>query len=171
MNKSNHEFSQLVLTKGTAKDEIVSLRQAFADFKKLLDDESLTDFKLKTSDSKILKVHKAFLSARSPVFHAMLRNDMEEAQTGIVDIKDFDSRTMKEVLRFIYCNEVEDLDKIAKDLIYAADKYHLLELKKMCIASIVASLTVENVLKSLEIADDVSEADMLLEHCLDIIMW
>lgn len=47
--------------------------------------------------------HKCILSARSPVFQAMLRhNSMLESSTNRVQIDDIDIEVMKELINFIY---------------------------------------------------------------------
>jgi hypothetical protein len=52
-----------------------------------------------------------------------------EAITNRVEIVDFDYETMQELLRFIYCEKVFDLEGVALDLLPAADK--VLKLKKL----------------------------------------
>lgn len=101
--------------------------------------EELKDSELHTSDGKILKCHRSVLAARSPVFEAMFASDMEEAK-GVVKINDFDSETINQMLRFVYWLKVEKLDDIVVDLIYAADKYQIQELKEICIDSLIANL-------------------------------
>lgn len=119
------------------------------DFEKMFNEALFTDFELKTKDGMKLKAHKAVLVARSPVFEKMLQHDMKEANEGITDVPDFESLVMKEVLRYMYCNEIRGLEKIAHELIFAAEKYQLEELKEACIDEIIHSLSAENVLKSL----------------------
>lgn len=134
----------------------------------MLEDQSqLADFELKTKDNETLKAHRSIIAARSPVFFKMLTSDMEEAKQGWANVPDFDSIVMKEVLRFIYCNEVRDLNKIDYDLIFAAEKYQLDELKEICIDSMIAQLSSENVLKFAVIADHISKASKLFNSCVD----
>ena len=68
-----------------------------------------------------------YIAARSPVFLAMLTNNMKESKDNFVNIPDYDSGLMSEVLRFIYCNKVENLTSIAHKLIYAAENYQLMD--------------------------------------------
>lgn len=140
------------------------------DYKKMFLNELFTDFELKTKDGEPLKVHKAILVARSPVFYAMLQNDMKEARESSAEVSGFDSMVVKELLRFIYYKEVEGLDKIAHDLLLAAEYYQVEELKKLCEATIISSLTVENVLTSLILADRLSATGNLFNECLDVII-
>lgn len=167
---------QLILTiPKQAPDDVekrLSMSQSLAlGLKKMFEDDLFTDFTLTTSDDVTFSAHKAVLAARSPVFFAMLTNDMQEAKENAANVPDFDSSTLLELLRFIYCNEVEDLNKVAHELIYAAEKYQLGgDLKEMCVDSIVSSLTTENVLKSLMIACRVSETINLFDECVDFIV-
>lgn len=149
---------------GVASDE-----QFFSDYQNLFESEVLCDLKLKMNDNEVLNVHKAVLAARSPVFLKMLTIDMQEAKSSCVDIPDFDSVTMEELLRFLYCNKVEDLATIAPDLIYAADKYQIAKLKEMCLEQIISGLTVDNVLDALVISEQVSGVQKLFNSCIIVI--
>ena len=55
----------------------------------------------------------------------MLKADMEEAKTGVVDVVDVEEKTMEKVVEFIYSGEIEDLDDQLERLLYAADKYEI----------------------------------------------
>jgi hypothetical protein len=69
------------------------------------------------------KIHKIYFdSGRSSVFAAMFGHDTLEAKTNRVMITDVDYETMQELLRFIYCEKVSDLKKLALNLLPAADK-------------------------------------------------
>lgn len=98
----------------------------------MFESETFSDFELISKDGKVLKAHKAVLASRSPVFFSMLNIDMEEAERGSVNVPDVDKKTLKELLRFIYCNEVEGLNEISRKLIFAAEKYELKSLKTLC---------------------------------------
>lgn len=139
------------------------------DLSKMFLKDELKDCELHTSDGKVLKCHKSYLAALSKVFEAMFTTGMEEARTGIVDIQDCDSKTINQLLRFAYCLEIENIEDIAYDLIYAADKYQITELKEICIESLIASLSQENVLRSLMIAELISGTENLFDECLKVI--
>lgn len=81
-----------------------------------------------------------------------------------------DSVIMVEVLRFIKTGKViENLKEIACKLVLAAEKYHLGELKEMCLDSIVGSLSTENVLQALMAADRLTESTNLKTACIQMI--
>lgn len=138
-----------------------------SDYKRMLETEALSDFKLIMNDNKTLKAHKAILSARSPVFFSMLTNEMQEANNNQVEIPDFDYETMKELLRFVYCGELQNLDEVATDLIFAAEKYEITQLKDTCASHIISRLSIDNVIEALIIADLLSDMTQLTRKCVE----
>lgn len=136
----------------------------------MLGSELFADFEIHANDGVSFKAHKVVLSARSPVFYAMLTNDMQESRQNVANVLDFDSNVMREMLRFIYCNEVEGLDEISRELIYAAEKYQLEKLKEICTDNIIASLEVKNIVESLIISDRVSNTKRIYAKCVDLII-
>lgn len=115
------------------------------------------------------EAHKAILAARSPVFAAMFEHCMEESRANRVEITDMEPDTLAEVLRYMYTGQVVGLDKLAHELLAAADKYQLERLKSMCEESLVESLSVENSCGILGLAD-MHNAEQLKSHALDFIM-
>lgn len=150
----------------------VSTDQAVgSSIKKLFDNDLLTDLRIVTNDGTVFRVHRVILAVRSAVFYSKLMTiNKNKAQTKYSRIEDFDSKIVREILRFIYQNSVENLDKLASELIFAADKYQLEELKKLCVSSLVGSTTAENALKNLLISNQISGSKKLFDHCLLIIV-
>lgn len=142
----------------------------YTDYQKMFENELFVDFALQTNDGQVLRAHKVILSARSPVFFAMLTSNMREAHQSVVLVPDFDSRVMLEVLRYIYVNEVQSLNEISRELVFAAEKYQILALKEICLVNILQSLRISNVVESFLIADRVSNAGKLFSKCVEIIM-
>lgn len=141
------------------------------EFKRMFENDLFVDIEIKTSDDEILKASKSVLSSKSPVFFAMLTSDMQETKESTVNVPDFNSKIIKELLRFIYCEEVENIEEIDSELIFAAEKYQIDELKEMCIDSMITTLSIENVIETYAIADLVSKGNKLLEHCIHMIAW
>lgn len=131
-------------------------------------DEIFADFKVETSDKKVIKTHKNVLAFRSSYFFGMLTTDMKETQDNIVTVPE-DYIIMKEVLRFIYSNEVESLNLIACELVFAAEKYQLDDLKALCIDSIMESLSIQNVLNALLASDRLTKSEKLKHKCIEMI--
>lgn len=113
-------------------------------------------------------VHKAILAARSVVFNAMFEHEMEERKQNRVEITDVEHNVMTEMLRFVYTGKVSNLDKMADELLAAADKYALERLKVMCEESLCNGLSVDNVCEILVLAD-LHSADQLKTHAMDFI--
>jgi kelch-like protein 2/3 len=139
------------------------------DFKRMLDEEILCDIKIEANDGVTFNAHKTILIARSPVCLKMLTIKMEEPATNTVKVEDFDSKTMRVLLRFIYCGEVQDLEENAKSLIFAADKYEVNQLKEICIDELVKKVSEENVVETLIIADRISGTEKLVKACIAVI--
>ena len=79
---------------------------------KLFLKSELSDVKIFCED-KIFDCHKTILCCQSEVFKGMLMNEkMVEAVTGEIRIKDISAKTMKDLLYFIYH---DDLDKTKSD--------------------------------------------------------
>ncbi|KAL8183261.1 UNVERIFIED_CONTAM: hypothetical protein K2H54_029132 [Gekko kuhli] len=114
------------------------------------------------------KAHKSVLSARSPVFNAMFEHEMEESKKNRVEINDVDPEVFKEMMRFIYTGKAPNLDKMADNLLAAADKYALERLKVMCEEALCSNLSVENVADILILAD-LHSAEQLKAQAIDFI--
>lgn len=156
----------MTIVKNIADTTIIGPNSTILDYKKMFLSGEFSDLDVITSDQKVLTVHKVVLSARSEVFKAMLTSKMQEAAKGSVYIEDFDSEVILELLRFMYYKEVEQLPKIAYDLIRAADKYDIKELKKICLDHIRSNLSAETLVETLVILDLFGEAGMLFDDCV-----
>lgn len=71
------------------------------------------------------------------MFAAMFAHEMEERKHNRVEIQDVDHEVLREMLRFIYTGKAANLEKMADDLLAAADKVSVVELvilkaKKVC---------------------------------------
>lgn len=59
------------------------------------------------------------------MFAAMFEHEMEERKHNRVEITDVDHEVLREMLRFIYTGRAANLEKMADDLLAAADKVRL----------------------------------------------
>lgn len=88
----------------------------------LLDNGKLSDFTIVVNDVKI-PVHKAMLSARSPVFEAMFsHNNTKEAQEHKMEVTDVSPIVMKDFLQFIYTGVKPKCCRLSIELLALADK-------------------------------------------------
>ncbi|KAG7239052.1 hypothetical protein INR49_030232 [Caranx melampygus] len=108
--------------------------------------------------------------SRSPVFSAMFEHEMEESKKNRVEINDVEPEVFKEMMCFIYTDKAPNLDKMADDLLAAADKYALERLKVMCEDALCTSLSVENAAEILILAD-LHSADQLKTQAVDFINY
>ncbi|CAN7984186.1 unnamed protein product, partial [Ixodes hexagonus] len=137
------------------------------DFGHLFESQKFSDVILSVNGREFY-AHKAILAARSPVFAAMFEHEMEEKKQNRVEITDMDHEVLREMLRFIYTGRAPNLDKMADDLLAAADKYALERLKVMCEEALCSNLSVETAAEVLILAD-MHSADQLKAHAIDFI--
>ncbi|XP_057318588.1 speckle-type POZ protein B-like [Microplitis mediator] len=115
------------------------------------------------------KAHKFILSTRSPVFSAMFTHELKENRNSEVDIPDIDPEIFNKMLEFIYTDEINNLDEDAESLLESADKYQLLNLKSLCEESLSKSVSIDNAIELMILAD-LHNADTLLEFIFEFII-
>jgi hypothetical protein len=144
-------------------------RQLIEDYQRLLKEgENFSDFVIRI-DNREIKVHRAILASRSTVFNAMLMHDTEEANNGYVEIKDLEYEIVLEMLNFIYCGRCPRLSELGGELLVAADKYSLGDLKLHCEKALINALHTENACELLILAD-VHSARRLRERAVEFIL-
>ena len=137
-------------------------KQMCEDFSKIFLDETDSDVEVRCGE-KTFPCHRNILSARSPVFKAMLQADMQENRLGQVMIKDFSPRVTEDMLMFIYSSTLGPFSKAMHlneddfnhvvDLLKAADLYQLDLLKASCEDTLCRGLNFKKCLFSLIIGD------------------
>lgn len=126
-----------------------------SNLKYILETESHTDIILEIGETK-LKAHKSILCARSPVFAAMLSLNMFECQSGVIEITDTDTTVMKELLYFMYTDQLSSptiLKDQSESLFCAASKYQIMGLVTICEDQICHDVNLENILSILCLSD------------------
>ena len=127
----------------------------------------MSDVQIHCGD-KVFDCHQVILSARSPVFRAMFQAEMEEKQTRKVEIQDFNPPTMSALLTFIYTGKTPSLEEHAENLLMAAEKYQMDQLKNVCVGDLCSNIEVNNCLNYLVIGD-LYRADDLVKASLQFI--
>ena len=102
------------------------------------------------------------------MFAAMFEHEMEERKHNRVEISDVEPEVFREMLRFIYTGKASNLERMADDLLAAADKYALERLKVMCEEALCTNLSTENSAEVLILAD-LHSADQLKAQAIDFI--
>jgi hypothetical protein len=147
----------------------MSAHQNLADY--LFVEQTNCDVKFCFDDGRQIGGHKRILSARSPVFAAMFKHDMQEAKTGKVSIKDFDLETFRELLHFIYLGRTSgplDASK-AQPLFLAADKYDILDLREDCSRKLLSSMQLCNAIELMIWAHN-NSVDHVKEAALEVVV-
>ena len=141
------------------------------DFSQLFSEAEHSDVEIICGE-ETFACHKSILAARSPVFEAMFQVDMEEKKDNKVEIKDFSPEVIENMLQFIYCAKMpckEDSRDQISELLKAADQYDVNLLKVACDEILCISLSVENCLVSLIIAD-MYQAEKLKKHSMKMLV-
>ncbi|XP_065209113.1 speckle-type POZ protein-like A [Planococcus citri] len=122
------------------------------DFEQIQTDQYLSDVTISVK-GKDYKAHKVILAARSSVFKSMFRTDMQESKGNHITITDINEDVFDEMYNFIYTGKTKNLEVLAFELLPAADKYDLEELKNACGRILLRKLSAQNVGKILILAD------------------
>jgi len=139
------------------------------DLEKLLKHQSRSDICF-IIDGQELRAHKLILSARSPVFTAMI--DKAEAEDELMNSFKIDNTsfmTFKDLIHFIYTDQVVLSESNVDSLLAAAQEYLIPLLINKCeVFFYSTSLTVENCCEKFLIAN-ANNADHLKKMVLDYI--
>lgn len=139
------------------------------DLKKLFESEELSDLIVISSCGREFHVHKNILSARSNVFAAMFENDMLESSENIVRVTDIDGQIMYDLLHWMYTGKIESISTSnATEIIRAANKYAVEDLKLLCESVICENITMDNAVDMFVIAN-LHNANYLKNVCLNFI--
>lgn len=108
-------------------------------------------------------------ASRSPVFRAMLENEMEESLSGTVKISDVSYDALRAFINFLYTAEACLDEQMACDLLVLGEKYQVKHLKTYCEKFMVSKLNWENALLSFAFAHQ-HNAKNLADSALSLIM-
>ena len=134
-----------------------------------------SDLKLICGSEKVeLPCHRVVLCARSPVFLAMFQRDTAEAQMKEIEMPDVEPKVAERILKYIYSGHIKTIEPgMEEELLAAADRYKLLELKEHCELALCERMLkdtdVESALEMLFIADQHS-ASMLKDICVEFLV-
>ncbi|KAF9609728.1 hypothetical protein IFM89_018176 [Coptis chinensis] len=83
-------------------------------------------------------------ASRSPVFKAMLENEMEESRSGTIKISEVTYDALRSFVQYLYTAEVSLDEQMACDLLVLAEKYQVKHLKSHCETFLTSKLNAEN---------------------------
>ena len=127
--------------------------------------EELSDMTLVSKDGVEMKCHRLILSVRSKVLKAMV--DPATNDGNIIHMKDFDSKTIRNMLCFMYCDKVKDED-IDMELLALANYCQLEPLQIVCERKLCNELDATNAIEAL-VGADLLKRYKFKEICLTFI--
>ncbi|WAR09780.1 BTBD3-like protein [Mya arenaria] len=119
--------------------------------KHLVQEKLFTDVKFifPNDNNESCTGHKLILSMRSAVFEAMFYGSMSKGDDEVT-ISDIDKKTFEMVLRYVYTDELEVDGETVLKCLYAAKKYCIDGMVKLCSDVLEASVAVVNVCSNYE---------------------
>ena len=134
----------------------------------MLNNKKFSDLVLICSDGQKMHVAKNVVSVQCPAFAATVAAVMEENNFAKFD--DIDFKTMLKLLRFIYSGQITNIEEVDLELLIAANRFGIDDLKDMCVSSLMETFTKKGFTKVLKIADELKIQD-LKENIIDYIKW
>ncbi|XP_074563420.1 BTB/POZ domain-containing protein At4g08455 [Curcuma longa] len=122
-----------------------------------------------TCSTPAVPAHRAILISRSPVFKAMLENEMEESRSGIIKIHDVSYDVLRSFVHYLYTAEVLLDEHMACELLILAEKYQVKHLKIFCEKFMTSKVNNDNAIGNYAFAHRHS-AKQLLEAALSLII-
>ena len=130
----------------------------------MFDSGEFTDCKIECGEREF-NCHKMVLAGRSDVLKAMLESNMIEGLESRIRITDFDETIIEKLVSYMYKGRVEVLKDEAENLLAAAEKYNLDGLKAVCEDTLALSMSADNAVDLLLLAD-MYNASLLREKVL-----
>ncbi|RYH28892.1 BTB/POZ domain-containing protein [archaeon] len=126
-----------------------------ADLASLLFHKPTADLTITCGDGEHIPAHKFMLCLRSDVFRAMFEHNMLESATNTINITDFDSVVVTEMVRYIYTDtsRLEDMQGYCDQLLAIACKYGIKGLMNVLENHMITTLNIENIVATLRMAD------------------
>ena len=112
------------------------------------------------------KAHKIVLSARSQVFSEMFEINGQVSPIESLKIEDCQPEVFEAMLCFIYTDEMEETEEMAKKLLSVAKKYQVKLLQYKCEEVLLKKISTENCAEMLVLAD-MQGASILKNEALD----
>ena len=137
-------------------------------YAKLLNNKKFSDLVLICSDRQKIHVAKYVISVQCPAFAATVSAVMDE--NNFAKFVDIDFKTMFTILRFIYSGKISYIEEVDLELLVAANRFGIDDLKEMCVSSLMETFPGKGFTKVLKIADELKIQD-LKDNIIDYIKW
>lgn len=120
-------------------------------------------------EGKEFYCHKIILSKASQYFFNMFTSEMKESKDKEITVDDVKASTFEELLRYVYCGELELKEEFAMDLYELTDKWLLKDLRLSCREFLEQNLSISNFGQIAQRADDLG-AEELCDAVADFAM-
>ena len=135
----------------------------------LVNNEFQSDVTFVVGEQKTkIHAHKLLLMLHSEYFYAMFNGNFKETNEKEVDAMDIEPEIFLEILKFIYCGEVDLAPDNILDIYIHSEKFMIPELHSLTTEYLHEKLNYENVLRVFS-TNRSYELDFINEHCLEII--
>ncbi|KAF7847796.1 hypothetical protein BT93_L2567 [Corymbia citriodora subsp. variegata] len=111
--------------------------------------------------------HRAILASQSPVFKAMLENEMEESRSGTIKISGMSYDALRAFVGYLYAEACLN-EQMASELLVLAEMYQVKPLKAYCEKFLVSKLSWDNSILNYVFACQYN-AKLLLEATVSLI--
>jgi len=138
-----------------SKLEQIGVDSLSNDLEKQFGNQENSDVTFQVGDD-VIPAHKWILRVRSTYFETLFASGMRESTTNQIEVKDADAESFKIMLKFLYCGKLPNHIKFglfAPTVLVLAEKYDVKELKDTCEAVLKKSLTKENAIFRLVLAE------------------
>ncbi|KAL4298532.1 hypothetical protein AHAS_Ahas17G0010300 [Arachis hypogaea] len=136
---------------------------------RMLTEKIHTDVTINASDGSI-GAHRAVLAARSPVFHGMFKHNLKEKDDSTINISDMSIESCQAFINYLYgVIEDEEFFKHRLELLHAADKYDICDLRDVCSESLAEDMDSSNVLERLQ-DSYLYQLPKLKHHCMQYLV-
>lgn len=134
-------FSIALIFDDNQGDPAVPIPDRFSINREMLMEEISTDLTITAGNGAVIRCHKIFLAAHSPVLRIMFESNLEETKTNNIDMSDLTEEGVRAFLSYLYCWDIDKAEEscdVAFQLFYAGHKYDITRLEK-CMEDLLLS--------------------------------
>jgi len=127
------------------------------------------DITFTLADNSLVFGHKSILISRSDYFRTIFEGSFRESGETHVDMKEIERATFLELLRFMYTNDITDVDDQIVDVLIASGRFLLDDLKQKIEKHLESQLDVENTLDLLFLSES-AHTPKLRKACVSMLV-
>jgi len=114
-------------------------------------------------EGESIPVHKSILAERCGYFQIMFSSGMKEQNGKNVDLEDTSKSILKEILSYIYTENLDINDENVIDIWILAHRWRIFQLKQLCEDFVHENLDVSNICSLYQLADMYDSMALKLE--------